>query len=966
MFTGDGKHLIVGGSMESRNGKITVIALGDSREVASKEFKGWLINYHPVGQSDIGYLINQAGFTGVNKFVTGIWGGQSGSERILFEGRGQEGTINWNQLDKRRGNVIANSADFFQTPKQVSYIQVLSGESNAPLYATPKKAGWINRFSLSPNSKYLALGRNNGGIEVHDMDRLATVWESESDQLGAGVVQLLEFSPDGSLILATGGGNNLGLWEAATGRLITSDLRHRSRLAMAGWNKSGNAFVTASRQGEIRLYELPNAMRSDYMKGVAMTSDTTEAIAEALSNRAIEEGRIVPYTANSTNAPPDLASLPDIHQFADQKLERAWHLKRARVSSSGNQWFAAKFHLDRAAAIAPLGSAASQIRFKANLNLGHYDLAEEELDRLDQKTESAEDESAYMPDMARDWPEDVWQFSGHQAIADFNSGMDQEYLNQETLELSQGSGWVEYQDFQPSGVRINREERYVDAPANCVYYVAKTFSVKEAGFYEVAFDSDDGMKAWVNGRLVNVFSGARGMMWAGEDVIQIWLREGLNIVVIKVVNGPSTTGFKFDIRGSMDQITTLQRYPTRLAAGKNPGFVLTDKDGEAAPPELLELTRQAVLFQPEKTIYDQLDQHLRTNPTFKAILEDSLLQPASYVKPVILPTPEQLNSGFTVECLINSQQRGGVRHILHTGGSFTESGFSLLLAGQNGGVVRGEFQNTATDEKILMDASYPYDQAWHHVAMTYDAHRMETMLYLDGKPGTAPTSYKSPLVFDPKLLRIGDNELRGMGFTGGITDVKIWPKTLSATAIANHARGEVSTTDGEPLFHLPLRFTSAEEARRANGSAGFDAQNVEWRRNNVHHPMSNEQEWVFAHFRSQPFRHGQAFGVLGALQYRLGNDQKALELLIRSQNNGRYSTDVRFYSNFVNPDAAPFLIMAYKKCGYDAQFQRLRNDFNRMFNQFEMRTWEIPSEQDVLERIKFKTLQKEMNALADE
>ena len=113
---------------------------------------------------------------------------------------------------------------------------------------------------------------------------------------------------------------------------------------MAGWNKSGNAFVTASRQGEIRLYELPNAMRSDYMKGVAMTSDTTEAIAEALSNRAIEEGRIVPFTANSTNAPPGLASLPDIHQFADQKLERAWHLHPnlppflQSINTAGKPW----------------------------------------------------------------------------------------------------------------------------------------------------------------------------------------------------------------------------------------------------------------------------------------------------------------------------------------------------------------------------------------------------------------------------------------------------------------------------------------------------------------------------------------------------------------------------------------------------------------------------------------------------
>ena len=57
--------------------------------------------------------------------------------------------------------------------------------------------------------------------------------------------------------------------------------------------------------------------------------------------------------------------------------------------------------------------------------------------------------------------------------------------------------------------------------------------------------------------------------------------------------------------------------------------------------------------------------------------------------------------------------------------------------------------------------------------------------------------------------------------------------------------------------------------------------------------------------------------------------------------------------------------MAYKKCGYNIQYQSLRNAFNQEFNKFEMRTWEISGEPDVLERIKLKTLQREMNALAD-
>lgn len=968
MFTGDGKSLIVGGSMESRNGKITLIDLNNGREVASREFRGWLGNYHPIGQNDIGYLINQGGFSGVNKFVTRIWGGQSGSEKALFDGQGQEGAINWNLLDERRGNIIANSVDFFQTPKQVTYIQVLSAESNVPLYATPKKAGGINRFSLSPNAKYLALARNDGGVEVHDMDRLAKVWESETGQVGAGGAfarSSLEFSPDGTLLLATGGGNNLGLWEASTGRLITSDLKHQGRLAMAGWNERGNTFVTASRQGEIRLYEIPNPMGSKYLPGVAMTPETTEAIAEAISNRAIDEGRIVPFTANSTNAPPELSSLPTIHQYSEETQRRSWHLARARNSSSGNHWSSVKFHLDQAAAIAPLGSSEAQTRFKANLNLGHYALAEADLDRMEQQSDSVNDESIYMPDVARGWKKDVWQYSGHHSIGNFDSGMGQEHLDQETLELAQGGEWAEYQDFQPAGIQVNLGEHYVDAPENCLFYVAKTFTVEEAGFYEVVFDSDDGMKAWVNGRLVHVFSRIRGLFRPGEDVVSVWLREGLNIVVIKVVNGFMTTGFAFENRGRMDQFTALQRYHTRLATGKKTDFALPDMD-EATPEALLELTRQAVLFQPEPSVYDQLNQRLRANPTFKAILEDSFLQPASYVKPSTLPTPDQLRNGFTLECFINTQQKFGVNHIISNGGSFDESGFSMLVAGMNGGVLRGEFQNTETNEKILMDASYPYDRAWHHVAMTYDADKKETMLYLDGKPGTAPTPYKSPLIFDPQRLRIAENEYHGMGFTGGITDVAIWPRALSADAIANHAKGEISTDAGQPVFRLPLRFANAEDARQANGTEGFNAFNVMWRQSGEDHPMAQGLDWVFPRFRSQGFRQGHAFMALGGLEYRRGNYQRALELVFQSVNNGRYLPEVKLRPMWGGELSALSIAMAMNKTGRHDEYERYRRSVNEQLNKFEMRTWEISGEQDVLRRIQLKSLQKEMNALAEE
>ena len=110
--------------------------------------------------------------------------------------------------------------------------------------------------------------------------------------------------------------------------------------------------------------------------------------------------------------------------------------------------------------------------------------------------------------------------------------------------------------------------------------------------------------------------------------------------------------FSFKNKGLLSQLTNIKRYHTRLAAGKKTKFVLPDEKETKSPMELLDLTYEAVLYHPSKEVYNQLDQRLRANPMFRAILEDSFLQPASYVKPSTLPTQDELSAGFTVECFI--------------------------------------------------------------------------------------------------------------------------------------------------------------------------------------------------------------------------------------------------------------------------------------------------------------------------
>ena len=99
--------------------------------------------------------------------------------------------------------------------------------------------------------------------------------------------------------------------------------------------------------------------------------------------------------------------------------------------------------------------------------------------------------------------------------------------------------------------------------------------------------------------------------------------------------------------------------------------------------------------------------------------------------------------------------------------------------------------------------------------------KKETMLYFDGKRGIAFTSYKNPLVVEPKLISIGENELRDWGFTGVISDDRIWPKVLNAELISKHALGEVISDVDTPLVNFALRFSNAEEARQENRASGF-------------------------------------------------------------------------------------------------------------------------------------------------
>ena len=91
-----------------------------------------------------------------------------------------------------------------------------------------------------------------------------------------------------------------------------------------------------------------------------------------------------------------------------------------------------------------------------------------------------------------------------------------------------------------------------------------------------------------------------------------------------------------------------------------------------------------------------------------------------------------------------------------------------------------------------------------------------------------------------------------------------------------------------------------------------------------------------------------------------------MRLLIQSVNNGRYTPDVKLRTGNITDNLGMYLAMAMTKNVNINEDQRYQKAINEKLNKFDIRTWEDPSEIDVIERIKLKALQNEMNDLDEE
>ena len=77
-----------------------------------------------------------------------------------------------------------------------------------------------------------------------------------------------------------------------------------------------------------------------------------------------------------------------------------------------------------------------------------------------------------------------------------------------------------------------------------------------------------------------------------------------------------------------------------------------------------------------------------------------------------------------------------------------------------------------------IDKTIPFDDKWHHLAMTYDSYRYLLRLYVDGEEKAS-----SSLIWMPETSAIAGLKITSDGHSAAIDDLSAWQGALSPAQV---------------------------------------------------------------------------------------------------------------------------------------------------------------------------------------
>ena len=182
---------------------------------------------------------------------------------------------------------------------------------------------------------------------------------------------------------------------------------------------------------------------------------------------------------------------------------------------------------------------------------------------------------------------------------------------------------------------------------------------------------------------------------------------------------------------------------------------------------------------------------------------------------VSLSSKTQNFTDFTVSVWFKTTSKGGANAII--GNSAAEGGY-LFFIGQSGGVIK------FYDSAYRTISGNIVDNAWHHLAVTYDSNANELKSYIDNSLFTTYTPSTSGLATNSHSFnQIGRRITIGQ-FIGGLDELAVFSSVLSSTEVSNIYGSGVPTS----LASLnPVHWWRCGDGDTAptltdNGSGGID------------------------------------------------------------------------------------------------------------------------------------------------
>jgi WD40 repeat protein/transcriptional regulator with XRE-family HTH domain len=180
------------------------------------------------------------------------------------------------------------------------------------------QAVWVQSVAFSPNGNYALLGTSDGAIELWNVQ---TGMEMRKFMGHTSSVNSVAFSPDGKFILAGGDDHVAKLWDAATGTELQSFIGHTNAIQSVAFSPDGKYIFSGSDDGTARKWDPRSGQELQRYTGPATVGGNVSmpiAVSKAgnLLLTASSEGETRLWNINATPKLPVFKNTDDVNGLA--------------------------------------------------------------------------------------------------------------------------------------------------------------------------------------------------------------------------------------------------------------------------------------------------------------------------------------------------------------------------------------------------------------------------------------------------------------------------------------------------------------------------------------------------------------------------------------------------------------------------------------------------------------------------